>query len=190
MRSCRTRISLTAPFCISMALMLLLLPLKWLLAAVFAAAVHEGFHYIALLLCSCRPRVLRIGATGAAMETGDLPPGKALFCALAGPIGALSLLAFAKYLPRTAICVCIHSGFNLLPLFPLDGGRALLNFGLRFCPKHAKSITRAVGIGVIALLALVLWQLGMGFICVVLMVTLLGKKALAMRRSTGYNSRE
>ncbi len=116
---------ISGSFFILAALMLLILPLKWLIAAALAAAVHEGAHYLALKLCRCHVLSLQVGTGGAVIKTDCISRGKELFCALAGPIGGLTLLLFAKWLPRTAVCALIQSAYNLLPLFPLDGGRAM-----------------------------------------------------------------
>lgn len=146
-------------FLILGALMLLVLPLKWLMAAAFAAAVHEGFHWLAIKLSGGRVRNLHIGTTGAVMELEPLSHGKELFCALAGPIGGLLLLLFAKWLPRTAICAAIQSAYNLLPLFPLDGGRALrCGAKLLLPPKVANHLCQIVEVVVrIALCCLGIW---------------------------------
>lgn len=48
-----------------------------------------------------------------------------LICALAGPLGSLALLCFLRIWPQAAICGSIQGTFNLLPLYPLDGGRVL-----------------------------------------------------------------
>ena len=45
--------------------------------------------------------------------------------ALAGPFGGLVLLLTARWLPRLAICGLMQSVFNLLPISPLDGSRAV-----------------------------------------------------------------
>ncbi len=107
------------------ALMLLVLPLKWLLAATAAALIHEAFHILAVQLCGGRIRAVRIGKGGAVLEAEAMTRGKEAFCALAGPIGGLLLLLFANQVPRVALCAAAQSLYNLLPVYPLDGGRAL-----------------------------------------------------------------
>lgn len=118
--------------CLLLALMLLLLPLPWVLAALLAAAVHELCHAAAIYLLGGRIYRLRIGVGGMGMETESLPPGKELIAALAGPFGSALLILFSRWLPRTAVCGAVHCVYNLLPLFPMDGGRILSN-GIALC---------------------------------------------------------
>ena len=108
-----------------LAVALLILPLRWLIAVMLAAAVHELGHYAALRLCGADIRDFKIGLGGAQMSVGTLGRWQELFCALAGPIAGLSLIFLARWLPRTAVCACIQSAYNLLPVYPLDGGRAV-----------------------------------------------------------------
>ena len=46
-------------------------------------------------------------------------------CALAGPLGSFLLISFCHVLPYTAVCGLFQGLFNLLPVYPLDGGRAI-----------------------------------------------------------------
>lgn len=166
--------------CIAAALMVLCLPLPWILAAAVAAAFHELCHYIALRLCGMRTSSLFIGSGGAAMETEPLSCGKELLCALAGPLGSLSLLLLAKWFPRIAICAGCHALYNLLPLYPLDGGRAL-HCGARLLlpPKAvaaACSATENLCLFVICLIALYTTvSLHLGLLPVVMAVLLILK---------------
>lgn len=108
-----------------LAALLLLLPLRWVLAALSAAAVHELFHIAALLLLGHPVRAMKVGLFGARIVTEPLPEGHELICALAGPLGGLALLGLAKWLPAVSVCALFQSLYNLLPIFPADGGRAL-----------------------------------------------------------------
>ena len=163
----RHNLRISGSFFIVAALMLLILPLKWLLAAALAAAVHELFHYLALKLCRCKVLSLQVGTGGAVIETDCISRGKELFCALAGPVGGLTLLLFAKWLPRTAICALVQSAYNLLPLFPLDGGRALRCISQMLLPPKAASRFRAIaeaivrfGLCALGIIAAFVWNLG------------------------------
>ena len=107
------------------ALCIIFIPLQWIFAWCIAVAVHEMYHYFAIKLCGCQVYTVRVGLLGAVMESNVLTRWQETVCALAGPLGSLSLLLFMKWLPRTSICGFLHAAYNLLPIFPLDGGRAL-----------------------------------------------------------------
>ena len=111
--------------CFATGLMLLLLPLQWCFAMALAAAVHELCHIACVIMLGGKVLNIRLGFGGAVIETDIRGRFKTLLCCLAGPVGALSILFFARILPRTALCVLIQSAFNLLPVYPLDGGKAL-----------------------------------------------------------------
>lgn len=141
----RQRIHASASFCIYLALMLLILPLRWIFAMVTAAAFHEFCHWAAIRILGKRVRVLRIRAPGASMELPEMSRGQELLCALAGPLGSFSLLFVAKYFPRVAICGAIQGLYNLLPLYPLDGGRVVYCLlSILVSPPNAKTISRVI----------------------------------------------
>ena len=63
--------------------------------------------------------------SGAVLDTVSMDSWRVLLCALAGPAGSFLLLLFARYIPRIAFCGLIQGCFNLMPVAPLDGGRAV-----------------------------------------------------------------
>ncbi len=120
-----SRIDITPSAYLYWACLLLLFPLRWLFASFVAAAVHEICHILAVRWCRGEVWSLRIHPGGAEIETSPLAPEQELVCALAGPLGALVLLPFFRWIPCTVVCAILQSIYNLLPVFPLDGGRAL-----------------------------------------------------------------
>lgn len=123
---------------------LLTVPLNWFFAAIFAAAVHELFHAAAIRITGGQIYHFRIGVLGAVMET-NLPGRKEeIVCAMAGPCGSFLLLILCHSFPRAALCGLVQGAYNLLPVYPLDGGRILFCILQGCCPKHAEQIVNAV----------------------------------------------
>lgn len=106
------------------ALYILLLPIRWTVAWFAATLVHELFHCFAIKLCGGSILQVRIGIHGAVIETNNAAVWKECLSALAGPLGGISTFLFAKQFPELAVCGFVQSAYNLLPVFPLDGGRA------------------------------------------------------------------
>ena len=111
-------------FCVLTAAMLFLVPLPWMIGWFSAVVIHEAFHCIALLLCGKTIYQICVGIDGARIIAEDLSWGQTIFCALAGPMGGLMLILAVEAFPQLAVCGLLQSVYNLLPVFPLDGGRA------------------------------------------------------------------
>ena len=88
--------------------------------------LHELGHLAALALCGVRVERIRLRALGAVIETGPCAHSAEAICALAGP--AVNLFAFwalRRIGPGAALISLLLGACNLLPVYPLDGGRAL-----------------------------------------------------------------
>ena len=108
-----------------LAFLLLFLPLPWIFALIIAVLVHECFHAAAIAAFHGRIHSLCLCSGGVRMKTDALPPWQEMVCALSGPVGSSILMLLAPWMPRTAICGGVHCFYNLIPLFPMDGGRVL-----------------------------------------------------------------
>ncbi len=119
------RIRVSPGFCFALATLLLLVPFPWLTAMVIAAVFHEICHYVAIRHCGGDTNSFRLYAFGARLSLPPMSRGRELLCTLAGPAGSLLLCAGIRWFPRVAICAACHLMYNLLPIYPMDGGRAL-----------------------------------------------------------------
>lgn len=177
-RAAKDKVAVSADFIFMFAVAFLVVPIQWLGAWIFALSIHELCHYIALRMCGGFVTDIKISCRGVIMKTQDLSFGKEAICAYAGPVGALLILIVARYLPRTAICTLMFSAYNLLPVFPLDGGRGLGCLLKKVLPEQiAERILLAVenivlfGIVLIALYSV--FRLGLGLLPGILAVFLL-----------------
>lgn len=121
----RPEIRITAGAYLLAAVCVLMLPSSWLFGWLAAVTVHEASHLAALFCCRVPIREIRIGFNGAKISTGYICPEQELVCAAAGPVCSLMLLPFAVRFPVTALIGLVQGSFNLLPIYPLDGGRML-----------------------------------------------------------------
>lgn len=170
-------ICITPEACIAAAAMLLIIPFPWALAWILAVIWHELFHCFALMLCHKHIQEIIIGGNGAEIKTGSLSDMEVLFCALAGPFGGFTLLLLSGLFPQLTVCGFLQSIFNILPLYPLDGGRALQGFaGLILPDRGAKMLCNVVGnLFLVLLFAFaVIWMfiLKLGFMPLLLAVCL------------------
>ena len=99
-------------------------PAGTFLPFVCAAALHEAGHLAMLLWLRQPVHSLCLGLQGAVLRTGPLRYRDELLAAAAGPAMNLALLlAFSRTLPRFALVNFCLLAYNLLPFYPLDGGR-------------------------------------------------------------------
>ena len=152
-------IDVDADICIGAALALLLLPLQWLTAFFAAAAIHELCHIAAIYFNGGRILDIRIGMSGMRIDTQFSTAWSEFFSALAGPAGSFLLILLIRVFPRLAVCGCIHGIFNLIPVYPMDGGRALYCMASNLFSEKVgrRMIILTEGIALVALTALSVW---------------------------------
>ncbi|RUL88266.1 metalloprotease [Tautonia sociabilis] len=118
--------------------------------------VHELGHGLTARCCGDRPWIVLHGFGGACVSNREAQPfGRRLMIILMGPVAGLllaiatvstwaALVAYEIRLPPQAelamnallVLNLIYSAFNLIPVWPLDGGQLLLTMLDRLSPRH------------------------------------------------------
>lgn len=162
------------------ALSVFIFPVRWVFGWIIAAAVHELGHLLALKLLKVQIYSLEIGLFGARIVTERMPYLKETLCALSGPLAGCLLLIFGKQMPYIALAAWAQSCYNLIPVYPLDGGRALRSLlCIFFAEKRAVTVSAAVMFVVIGIILAtygwisVRYHLGTLYVFVVMMPILL-----------------
>lgn len=187
------QVRISGGFYVVSAILLLILPLPWITALFLSSLIHELSHLFVIKLTGVPVFGLRVTAGGAYLLTADMTPLQETICSLAGPVGALLLLLISGWIPRTAICAAVQSAYHLLPLYPLDGGRAIQGltryFGL---PQIIPLLLEWVVILFLFLAAICFLQSVLGiwlFVgAVAIIFRVFREKYLAKNGGTGYNS--
>lgn len=117
------------------------------LGFLWAAAIHELGHVIALHLLKKPPTHLTLHGLGASMEIPALGYGQAVLAYAAGPAASLLLGLYGRLFPVTGILSLCLGLFNLLPICGLDGSGILENLlCLRLSPDAAQRTARIVSV--------------------------------------------
>ena len=120
------RLDLAPGFAAALCLLRLLAEPRVFYAFLAAAAAHEAGHVMAIYLVGGRVTGIRLGMCDARIETRGLGYRQEIFCALAGPgMSVLVCLALRKAYATCAAISLLLGLFNAMPVYPLDGGRAL-----------------------------------------------------------------
>ena len=153
-------------------------PLKWIAIGFVSLMVHELGHALTADRFGLGPIEIRLTQMGGlTRHKRPSRPWQMLIIALAGPGAGLGLAAAAMALvvasPGTAAADVaadvaylnvLWSVFNLLPLFPMDGGMATSSVLQMITPKWAWPITWTLGLTLSIVLAGAAFSIGEIFI--------------------------
>ena len=111
-----------------------------------AAAAHEAGHLLTLRLLGADILSVRLGFLDARIGTNTLGYREEAVCALAGPAASLLFCLLLRRSAPTFAAISLLLGlFNALPIFPLDGGRALrAGLGMVLPLETAQAVCRMV----------------------------------------------
>ena len=126
------RIETDGGFWLVLGLMALLFPVRFLAGTLLAALIHELGHFLAIWMTGGKVLRICLRAGGVRIETAPMTPGREALCALAGPAaGSVTMLAW-RWFPELALAGFVQTVFNLIPIYPLDGGRVVRNICCKF----------------------------------------------------------
>ena len=174
---------------------LLLSPIEATAAVLLAAAMHEGGHLAALAAFRVPVEGVRLGAMGAVIHApgaNRLSYGRELLVTLAGPmvnlisaplLAALSARLGWEWGYLFAGAHMVLGVYNLLPIPPLDGGRALyLLLAWRWGPDAGERVATLAGASAAATLTVLGAYLTLTFGGALFLLAALGLLGGVLRR--------
>lgn len=146
--------------------------------------IHEFGHVLAATLNGHRSQVVLVTMGGVTIPSGESRGWRAIMMSLSGPFAGLATCAVLYFLCEPSpeaphlwiflwnILVWINlvwSLFNLMPVYPMDGGHAFQDFLKLFRRAHeAEKVSAIVSIIVGLALAILCYQFGLLFGAIVL----------------------
>lgn len=141
----RTFLSCSKGFWVLLALLIYLDGQGIVLQALFACVIHECGHWLTIRALGGRVYSLHLSAVGAEMKLDTERPlsyPREAAAALAGPaVNLLAAFVSARrgYYLFAGLNLCFGV-LNLIPVFPLDGGRALRCMLDQLCPQCTETV--------------------------------------------------
>lgn len=138
-------------FC-AMACVMAWIDLRFALWFLLSVLCHEMGHLLAMKCCGVQARGISLSLGGAVIQAGEMGNLQELICACGGPATSILLgAAMLRSCPELALVSLLLGGVNLVPIYPMDGGRILRSILMRCCWKHAALILRITAYGTAAI---------------------------------------
>lgn len=162
----------------SICVCLLLIPIKLIVPWILAVLIHELFHYGMLKVLKCKITRVSVTMFGVYMETSYSSYIQELLSAAAGPAGSLCLLLLSSIYPLLAVIGFMQGIMNLIPIYPLDGGR-IFRCILFLLPHRINIYHRGIELSVcivfLAVAAFIALRFGLGVISLCIIFVLIIK---------------
>ena len=105
-----------------------------------AAALHELGHLAALKVFGYPVRAICLGSGGAVIETDAMRLRHECVCALSGPLISFIIFLFIGKFPLLGFFGLVQLFFNMIPIWPSDGGRIVKCVLLKYCPCQIAAV--------------------------------------------------
>ena len=121
----KVKIHIRFGFVFVLAIAIIIFPIKVIFAWLLAAAFHEIGHILSLSIMGKGIENISLGFSGASIQTEPMTYKQEILAAASGPVFGSVLILFSDYIPMISIFAFINTVINLIPLYPMDGGRVL-----------------------------------------------------------------
>lgn len=158
-------------------------PIIDLVILVSVILIHEMGHYVAMTLCGYKDvKVFFIPLLGAIVfgRAQNASATEKAIVSLAGPLpgiflgiiaGTISVLLDNSLLAQVSLMLVFINGFNLLPIFPFDGGRFL--FDVVFSrSRYGEAIFKFLAGGTLAIAAIYFQDVFIGIIGLAVLISI------------------
>ena len=142
------KFKVSVPFILLVAIMFILDSVNVFIPTLFAVMVHEFSHIAAIFLCGASIDIIDIRAFGIRVNVPELSCmsyKNEIIIAAAGPLAGIitaSLAFAAAVMSDTSVfdyfigVNVVITAINLIPVYPLDGGRIILGVMLQYLPMR------------------------------------------------------
>ena len=121
-----------------------------------AIVLHELFHCLVAWMCNVRIEQICLRVCGAVIQTGQMNYLQEILIAAAGPAASIaSGIVFLHNNPVFFSISMILAIMNLLPIYPMDGGRILRAFLLLRIRAAAVSLVMRVSVYIVCSLLMI-----------------------------------